>query len=259
MNTQTAIRESALRHGGLVKIGRGDKPILEDLRAAGASDQAVNLRSTLSEMARKGEAIRLERGSYAIPDAHGTVQPLAIGPRLAKGGYVSLLTAADHYGLTMSQTRTVSVIGPKDRAPLDAPEIDAKFVFHMVAPKRIFGWREEQMGSVYAPIATIERMLIDLVWLDGAADDPDPGEIVRIWKEAGEQGVVNAASLARLVAQMDSAWLVRRVGYLMDLAGIEGSDRLLPSIGGDPNYIPLFRSNPDLPMQRAGRWRIKGA
>ena len=236
IRTETAVVDAALRHGGVFEIdARGEQ--VRELAAAGVPASPSWLASVLDSLVRRGRAVRLERGAYAVTDAFGHVEPFAVGGYLVRHGYVSLWSAADHHRLTTQDVSTVSVVTDVKKAAVEIAGTGYEAVFHRTSAARVFGFRDVRIGSTRARMADVEKMLIDLIWFYGT---PDAFQTMAIWRVAFEQRQANGYRLADYAARMDSPRLVRRIGHLLDVYRQPGADRLPDWRRGDRSVIPLL-------------------
>lgn len=255
LTTEGALIDAAARHGGVLRIAKDSESLLE-IAASGHAVSALWATKVASSLVAKGRAIRIERGSYAIADAHGRIEPFAVGPALVRNGYTSLWSAADHYNLTTQDVSTVSVITDRFKPPVEIGNLGYQVVFHKTSPNRIFGFENVPIGATTARMAEIERLLIDLVWFHGTPGAPAAAQVLSIWNAAMSEKRVNPYIVAEYAARMQSHTLVRRVGYLLERFKQPGADRLPDWRAADRSPIPLLPGEVvAIPASR--RWGIK--
>lgn len=240
---EAAIVDVALRHGGVFRSDR-DGAHMAELRSLGHAVAPDWILDNLALMVAQGRAIRIERGAYAIADAFGRIEPFAIGGHMVDLGYVSLWSAADHYNLTTQDVSTVSVITDRIKRPADIGATGFAVLFHKTTTERLFGYEDIQIGSTTARFATIEKMLIDLIWFFGAPATPDAFQTLSIWRAAFEERRANGYIVAELAVKMNSQRLVRRVGYLLEQFGQPGTEALRNWRRGERRAIPLLAGTP---------------
>lgn len=252
----TATVEAAVSAATQLRGGVFAFPESADLvRAMGHDVSPRRLYQVLDAMVGLGNAVRLERGTYAMADALGRVSPLAIGGYLASDAFVSLWSAASYYGLTTQDVEAVSVVVPSRRRPILASAVGASFVFHVTTPDRIFGWHQEPVDGVFARLADVERVLIDLLYFEGTRAVPPASQILSIWEEAKRTGRVNPYVLVDYAKRMRSWTLARRVGLLMDRFDLGPVDPLLAWRTVNRHPIPAFR-DPTAALISSDRWGI---
>jgi predicted transcriptional regulator of viral defense system len=143
----------------------GDEPVFETaLLLAGD----VNPRYIRIQLARwtKGKRIyQLRRGLYAIapPFQKNKPHPFLVANRLQRASYVSMQTALAFYGLIPETVNiTVSVTtGRPER--LETPV--GIFEFHHIKTDLLYGYQMIDLGGQHALVATPEKALLDLVYL----------------------------------------------------------------------------------------------
>lgn len=249
---EAAIITVAQGHGGVFRLGQHH----EEVEARVGRDATKRWVSTvIDRMLVRGLAVRLEKGSYAVADGLGRISPVAVAANLVDDGYVSLWAAAAHHGVTTQDVELVPVVTTARKARISSPELGASFVFHRIGAERLFGWREEPVDGVYARVAELERLLIDLLWFEGLPGAPEPAQTLAIWRAAASR--VNPYVLIEYAQRMHSQRLARRVGYLMDLSEIEGSEALAGWRTGARNPFPLFRERPTM-VDPSSKWGISG-
>lgn len=257
MTLLDGLRAYAQRHGGLVRLGVQNTDPIGEIRTFGyeASDQ--RLRALLSDLAAQGVIQRPARGMYLVPDAFGRVSRWAVASELAgPHGYLSLWSAADYHRLTTSQVGWLSVVGDKAQPSVDLGQLGS-VVFHATQSHRLFGAQEIEDGGTYARVARIERMLIDLLWFPDGEEAPSSQETYIIWQAAVRKGI-NGPLLVDYTRRMKAGRLTRRVGYLMDLLGINGSEALAGLIGGEKEYISAIPGRGGATFTTSTKWRIGG-
>ena len=249
---EAAVFAAAQQRGGLFDVATSSEVVLD----IGHEVTGRRLRAVLSDLVERGSAVPLERGRYAIVDGLGRISPIAMGGFLAPAAYVSLWTAADHYRLTTQEVSTIAVVTATQKRPLDSEALGVRFIFHQTTGRRLFGWHEEPIDGVMACLADVEKVLIDLLWFGGQAGVPRAAQVMAIWEEGAK--LMNPYVLVDYSNKMASSRLRRRVGYLMDLFGLTGSDGLLDWRSVDRSPVRLFASEAWNVERSAGRWGVYG-
>lgn len=200
---------------------RGEKTVtLEQLRAAlGASEGYA--RYIAHQLVRKGWLERLrpglfqfipaERGREAVADTN----PLLAGAVLVQPYFFSFGTACTHHGLTEQVFAEVYIACRVRRRP----EVirGTRYVFAHVSEQRFYGFDETSALGTSVQMATTERALLDA--LDRPHYAGGLGEVSRMVRRAMPR-LANERLLDMLSRWGESA-LVQRLGYLIDLHGIE--------------------------------------
>jgi len=107
-----------------------------------------------------------------------------------------------------------------------------------------------------APMASVEKALIDMLWFSEASDVPPASELFAMWEASVTSPSLNPRLLLRYAVQMQSPAVARRVGYLMDRFGIPGADELLAHRGKSNAALPLLRADEVMGLP-TNRWGIR--
>lgn len=143
----------------------GDEPIFESsILLAGNVDPKL-IRIQLSRWVKSGKIYQLRRGIYSIAPPYQRIQahPFLIANHLQKASYVSLQSALSFYGLipeVVNITTSVSTGRPERlETPLGAYE------FRHIKTELLFGYQMTKLGKQSAFVATPEKALLDLIYL----------------------------------------------------------------------------------------------
>ena len=143
----------------------GDEPVFETtLLLAGKVNPNV-VRLQLSRWKKSGRVYQLRRGLYALAPPYQKVKPhpFLIANRMQRASYISNQTALAFYGLipdTVYITSSVTVGRPERlETPLGV------FEFRHIKSELLRGYRMTDMGNQQALVATPEKALLDLVYL----------------------------------------------------------------------------------------------
>lgn len=143
----------------------GDDPVFESslLLAGNINPQIVRLQ--LSRWVNSGRIYQLRRGIYSIAPPYQKIKPhpFLVANLLQKASYVSLQSALSYYGLipeVVNFTTSVSTGRPeKLETPLGIYE------FRHLKTDLLFGYRMANLGDQSALVATPEKALLDLIYL----------------------------------------------------------------------------------------------
>ena len=152
----------------------GDEPVFETaLLLAGKVNPEV-VRMQLARWMKSGRVHQLRRGLYMIAPPYQKVKPhpFLVANRLQRASYVSGQSALAFYGLipeVVPVTLSVTAGRPEN---LDTPL--GAFEFRHVKPGLLRGYRMTDLGlSQQALVATLEKALLDLVYLQPGGDAPN--------------------------------------------------------------------------------------
>ena len=151
----------------------GDETLFETslLLAGKINPNAVRLQ--LSRWTRSGRIYQLRRGLYAIAPPYQKTKPhpFVIANHLQRASYVSLQSALAFYNLipdTVNSTVSVTTGRPEY---LSTPLGD--FEFRHVKPGFFKGYQMTDLGNQQAFVATPEKALLDLVYLQPDGETPE--------------------------------------------------------------------------------------
>ena len=150
----------------------GDDPVFESslLLAGDINPQIVRLQ--LTRWVNSGRIYQLRRGLYSIAPPYQKIQPhpFLVANHLQRASYVSLQSALTFYGLipeTVNITISVSAGRPERlETPLGI------FEFRHLKPNLLFGYKMTDLGGQNALVATPEKALLDLVYLQSGGESP---------------------------------------------------------------------------------------
>ncbi len=234
------MRLEKLGRSGLGEVGSKVLSILSEAReevftisdAEEASGlQGARLRDLLHNLAKNRWIERIERGKYLIvpleagPKAEYGTHPFIIARKLISPYYISFASALNYYGITEQISRTTYVVTTNPKKPLAFHS--EKFCFVCLDKKRFFGTREEWMGNLKFSISSIEKTVVDCLYLPEYSGGLT--EVVKAFKTE-----LNYPLLFEYAVKMDDLALVKRLGYLLDKLKIKSkiTCKLLERVSG---------------------------
>jgi len=143
----------------------GDEPIFESsILLAGDVDPKL-IRIQLSRWIKAGKIYQLRRGLYSIAPPYQRQQPhpFLVANHLQKASYVSLQSALSFYGLIPEVVNITTSVSTGRPERLDTPL--GTFEFRHIKTELLFGYRMTELGEQSALIATPEKALLDLIYL----------------------------------------------------------------------------------------------
>jgi len=150
----------------------GDEPIFESsILLAGDVDPKLS-RIQLSRWIKAGKIYQLRRGLYSIAPLYQRQQPhpFLVANHLQKASYVSLQSALSFYGLIPEVVNITTSVSTGRPERLDTPL--GTFEFRHIKTELLFGYRMTELGEQSALIATPEKALLDLIYLQPGGDSP---------------------------------------------------------------------------------------
>lgn len=151
----------------------GDDPVFESALLLAGDVKSQNIRLQLSRWTKSGRIYQLRRGLYAVAPPYQKTRPhpFVIANRLQRASYVSLQSALAFYGLIPDVVTVTSSITTRRPEQLKTPLGD--FNFRHVRPGLLFGYRMIDLGGQQALVATPEKALLDLVYLQPGGENLD--------------------------------------------------------------------------------------
>jgi hypothetical protein len=152
----------------------GAEPVFDSgLLLAGDRDPA-DVRRQLARWCRDGRVVQLRRGLYALAPPYRQVEPhpFVVANRLVLGSYVSCQSALAHFGLIPEQVPAVTSVAAARPRSWETPL--GRYAFRHLRVGLLWGFEEAALaGGQAALLAAPEKALLDLVYLEPAADSPD--------------------------------------------------------------------------------------
>ena len=150
-----------------------DDPVFESslLLSGNINPQIVRLQ--LSRWVNSGRIYQLRRGLYSIAPPYQKINPhpYLVANHLQKASYVSLQSALAYYGLipeVMNITTSVSTGRPERlETPLGI------YDFRHLKTDLLFGYQMINLGDQSALVATPEKALLDLIYLQSGGSSTD--------------------------------------------------------------------------------------
>jgi predicted transcriptional regulator of viral defense system len=231
---------------------RNEKTVtLTELRQAlGVSE--VYARKLAHGLVKKGWFERLRPGLFLlVPAARGRegvadMNPLAAGAVLVSPYFYSFGTACTHHGLTEQVFSEVYLACQEHRRPETIR--DKRYVFVHVPERRFFGFEEIAVLGQAVKMATAERAVLDAI--DRPRFAGGIGEVSRIVSRAAAK--VSWDELIGLARKWGSSALVQRLGYFVDLHGVELPGHFRNSL------LDLVRPKSKIQLGSRSRWGASG-
>ena len=148
----------------------GDEPIFNSsILLAGNVDPKL-IRIQLSRWVKAGKIYQLRRGLYSIAPPYQKKQPhpFLVANHLQKASYVSLQSALSFYGLIPEVVNITTSVSTGRPERLETPL--GIFEFRHIKPELLFGYRMVELGEQSAFVATPEKALLDLIYLQAGSD-----------------------------------------------------------------------------------------
>ncbi len=152
----------------------GNEPAFETgLLLAGDVDPNA-VRKQLSRWTQAGRLYQLRRGLYTLapPFQKAKPHPFVIANRMVSSSYVSLQSALAYYDLIPEYVPVTTSVTTARPARWETPL--GSFEFRHIKVELLRGYRRIELGGdQHAFVATPEKALLDLVYLQPGGDSPD--------------------------------------------------------------------------------------
>ncbi len=197
----------------------GNEPLFDtSLLLAGDIDR-TGVHRQLARWVEAGRLLQLRRGLYALAAPYQKIRPhpYVVANRLVPGSYVSLQAALAHFALIPESVPVTTSVTMGRPGRWDTPL--GTFDFRHLQDELFMGFqRMLLMGGQEAWIATPEKALLDLVYLEPEGDSMeyltelrlqnldglDPGEVRRLAKAAGKPKLRRAAERIACLAEVEA-------------------------------------------------------
>lgn len=241
----------------------------EEAQAAiGAGPAAFS--ASAQRLIRKGRLAHPRQGFYLIlrPEdrSAGAPDPAQwIAPLMRHQGLdyrISLLRAAAHHGASHQASMVVQLVVSRQLRELTVGVHRLQFLFQT---EQVFSAvnKPEFLDRLKTPAGYAQVAGVELTLLDCTRYFHDAGGINGVAQVAKDIGSHAEPHLLANAAQAYEGSVVRRLGYLLELAGhTHASDALAPQAGKAKNYVPLDPSVKPLIPELAGEsekvahWRL---
>ena len=196
----------------------GREPVFDTgLLLAGEVDPA-DVRRQLSRWTQMERLYQLRRGLYTLapPYQKTSPHPFLAANRMVRGSYVSLQSALAHYGLIPEYVPVTTSVTTSRPGHWDTPL--GEYRFRHVKPAFFGGYKRVEVSpGQHAFVATAEKALLDLVYLEPGADSMPYLKELRL--QNTEQ--LDLAALERLAADTGEPKLRRACTRISELARAE--------------------------------------
>ena len=199
----------------------GSEPVFETgLLLAGDVDP-VDVRRQLSRWTRAGRLYQLRRGLYALAPPFQKVRPhpFLVANRLVPGSYVSLQSVLAHHSLIPEYVPVTTSITTGRPGRWDTPL--GVYDFRHLQVDLFTGFLKTDLGGGQeAFLATAEKALLDLVYLEPDADSPEYLSELRLQNLE----VLDKTELRRLAVAAAKPKLLRAAERIVELAETEARE-----------------------------------
>ncbi len=192
----------------------------------------------IKRLENRGVINRIEKGKYTLEDT----DPLAVATNLVSPSYISFLSGLAYYHKTTQIPITIQVVTTTSKNDVD---YRSRITFVKFDRKRVFGYKKEKIGNGYAFIGEIEKVIVDSLFMPKYCPI---SEVVNALEGVDTEKIIDYA------LKMDSIVTLKRLGYLLEVNGIDVYGRIKDCI--NKRYDLL---NPMLPLagENNNKWMLK--
>ena len=245
-------REATLIAG----LAEASKPLftVQDAKALIGPDA----KEVIRWLVRKKWVLPLKRGLYAmVPLDVGVkgadafvVHNFVVASMLVEPYYVGYWSALNHHGLTDQIPRTTFVATTRAKHPVRV--LDAEYYFVKLAPRKFFGWQEQEIEGRTVRLSDPEKTLADC--LDHPEHCGGIEQVARAIYFSREE--IDLARVLGYADRMGNRTIVKRLGHILEVTGIlpdyEGLFASRKPSAGYPLLDPLSPRK----GRHDGRWRL---
>lgn len=193
----------------------------------------------IRNLTEKEFLIRVEKGKYLLVGFEKEKilsNPFFIATKIVYPSYVSYFTVLNFYGFTEQVPRTVFLATTKKKKSIEFNGMNFKYV--KIKPEKFFGYIKQRVGDLDVLIADKEKSIID------SLDQMDyGGGIMEISKSLyNAMDEINLERLIDYAVKFKNKSLCSRLGYLLDLFGIDGKKLLKYKSN---SFVKLDPKNPN--------------
>ncbi len=178
----------------------------------------------------------IERGKYALHQ-----HPYITGTHLIFSSYLSFLSAYSYYQLTTQIPKKIQVVALRSKKEMGLDNYKIEFI--KFPPARMFGFQKERFMDKAVIVAEKEKAIIDSLYLPRYC--PLDETFFALEEPLDTEKLINYA------LRMNSQVLLKRLGYLLELRGIDISTK----VHFNQRYDRL---DPTLPFTRekSKKWKL---
>ena len=199
----------------------GHEPVFETGLLLAGEVNPANVHRQLSRWTKAGRLYQLRRGLYALAPPFQKVKPhpFFVANRMVRGSYVSCQSALAHYGLIPEHVPVVTSVTTGRPARWETPL--GVYQFRHIKTELLRGYQLTDLGGGQkAFVATPEKALLDLIYLQPGGDAPDYLRELRLQN----LDCLNLDELRRQADLAHSPKLRRAATFVADLARSEAQE-----------------------------------
>ena len=187
----------------------------------------------------RGIIRRIEKGKYVLADTDISI----ISTNLVYPSYISFLSGLAYYHKTTQIPIMTQIVTTVSKKNIRYEQNQIQFI--KLNKKRIFGYKKEKLKNGYAFIGDIEKIILDSLFI------PEYCPLSEVKNALDE---VKIDTLLSYGLKMDSIVILKRLGYILELNGIDIYNELKRNINKRYDFL-----NPLLPKngKKNKKWMLK--
>jgi predicted transcriptional regulator of viral defense system len=196
----------------------GDEPVFDTGLLLAGDANPREIRRQLSRWRQAGKIYQLRRGLYCLAPPFQKVKPhpFLVANRMIPASYVSLQSALAYYGMIPEHVPVTTSVTTSRPAHRETPL--GIYDFRHIQVDLFYGYRLVDLGEKQqAFIATPEKALLDLVYLEPGGDTPDYLAELRL----NNLDRLDWQLISRHAGQIKKPKLLRALPAIRELAGEE--------------------------------------
>ena len=196
-------------------------------------------RTYLHRLKKEGHIFQVEKGKYTVFG-----DPMVFSSYITVPSYISFWTAISFYNLTEQLPRDIMLASPKPKKTIWFDKRRIRFF----KTKHMWGYKKQRYMDFDILVAEKEKCIIDSLLLKNLPFS----EVVKALKTKD----IDAGVLVEYAIKTKSKSLMKRLGYAMEICGMEDADGLAGYL--DRNYVPLDWNgkSADGKNKKCGKWRV---
>jgi len=193
-------------------------------------------RTYLHRLKKEGLVFQVEKGKYTVFE-----DPMVFSSYITLPSYISFWTAIRFYNFTEQLPRDIMLASPKPKKNM----VFNKKRIRFFKTKHMWGYKKQRYRDFDIFVAEKEKSIIDSLLLRNIPFS----EVVK----AVQTKDFDAGKLVEYAIKTKNKSLMKRLGYMMEISGIDGRGKLIEHF--DRNYI-LLSWNGKASGKKNKKWRI---
>lgn len=221
-------------------LRNSDKPVFtsNDISKLTGKDKEQT-KTLLYRLTHRKLVKSIERGKYYL-DAH----PFAAASNILFPSYISFLTALNYYDITTQISQIIFVVTLKSKRGINFENYNVDFI--KMSSKRFFGYKREKFHGKFLFIGELEKVILDSLYLPKYCPVTETFGAIK-------SKIADLNKLISYAIEMDSSVVIKRLGYMLDINGVDIYDK----VGGKINKkFDLLNPQSSKTGTRSEKWKL---